>query len=69
MKKVIVFVAAAAALVACSKSEVTPALNSADTEISYLVAPKTKALASGLSEFNKDWTFQSTAFYLKKGTD
>ena len=62
MKKVIVFVAAAAALVACSKSEVTPALNSADTEISYLVAPKTKAEAS--RTFLTTWTFKSTAFYL-----
>ena len=64
MKKVIVFVAAAAALVACSKSEVTPALNSADTEISYLVAPKTKA-AETTPTFLRTWKFKSTAYYLE----
>ncbi len=64
MKKTIIFLAAAAALVACSKNEVIPAFNSADTEISYLVAPKVKAETT--PTFDRNWTFKSTAFYLPK---
>ncbi len=63
MKKTFIFLAAAAALVACSKNEETTYVSPADNEISFLVAPKTKA---GHTEFTNTWTFKSTAFYLPK---
>ncbi len=62
MKKTFIFLAAAAALVACSKNEETSYISPADNEISYIVAPKTKAATT--TEFNNTWTFKSTAFYL-----
>ena len=61
MKKSILFLAAAASLVACSKNEVTPVSSAEDVEISYLVAPKTKAT----TKFDQNWKFLSTAFYIK----
>ena len=64
MKKTLIFLAAAAALVACSKNEETTCISPADNEISFLVAPKTKAGTQ--TEFNTAWTFKSTAFYLPK---
>ncbi len=58
--------AAAAALVACSKTELVPAVeNDAETEITYTVAPKVRAT----TDFNKNWKFMSYAFYLGNKTD
>jgi hypothetical protein len=64
MKKSILFLAAAASLVACSKNEVTPVSSAEDVEISYNVAPKVKTETT--PTFDRDWTFKSTAFYLQK---
>ena len=64
MKKSILFLAAAASLVACSKNEVTPVSSAEDVEISYNVAPKVKAEST--PTFLRTWTFKSTAFYLQK---
>ena len=64
MKKYLFILASSAALVACSKNELTPAASVADQEITYTVAPKVKALTTGQIEFDKKWTFKSTAFYL-----
>lgn len=60
MKKYLFILAASAALVACSKNELTPAASVADQEITYTVAPKVKAV----TDFNTDWKFKATAFYL-----
>ena len=66
MKKYLFILAAAAALVACSKTELVPAVtNDAETEITYTVAPKVRST----SEFNKAWKFKSYAFYLANQTD
>lgn len=62
MKKYIFFFAAAAALVACSKNEVTPAFSNENTEIAYNVAPKTKA-----TDFSTSNVFASWAYYLPEG--
>ncbi len=64
MKKSLFILAAAVALVACSKNEVNPVSPSADVEISYNVAPKVKAETT--PTFDRSWTFKSTAFYLEK---
>ena len=64
MKKSILFLAAAASLVACSKNEVTPVSSAEDVEISYNVAPKVKTM----TKFNTGWKFKSTAYYLKKAS-
>ena len=61
MKKYFVFLAAAAALVACSKSELVPVTTETETEISYTVAPKVR---STVNDFNQDWKFKSVAYYL-----
>ncbi len=55
--------AAAAALVACSKNEVIPEVvnNDVETEITYLTAPKVRA---DVKDFDKNWNFKSYAFYL-----
>ncbi len=67
MKKYIFFFAAAAALVACSKNEVTPAFSNENTEIAYNVAPKTKALTGTQSDFDHGNVFTSYAYYLAPG--
>lgn len=65
MKKYLFFLAAAAALVACSKNEVIPAVaGDAEAEITYTVAPKVKA---DQLEFGTNLNFNSTAFYLESG--
>ncbi len=64
MKKTFIFLAAAAALVACSKNEETSYISPADNEINFLVAPKVKAETT--PTFDRNWTFKSTAFYLPK---
>ena len=66
MKKVFLIAAAVVALAACSKNEVLPS-SSINNEISFNVAPRTKALAAGQIEFNKDLTFQTYAYYLPDG--
>lgn len=63
MKKVFLIAAAVVAFAACSKNEVLPS-SSINNEISFNVAPRTKALTSGQIEFNKDLTFQTYAYYL-----
>lgn len=61
MKKLIVLFSAVAALAACSKNEVVPAVSGENVEISYKVAPRTKAEAQ---TFNTDNVFASWAYYL-----
>jgi hypothetical protein len=65
MRKYLFFFAAAAALVACSKNEVIPAVNEAETEITYTVAPKVR---STINDFDKNWNFESYAYYLANAT-
>lgn len=64
MKKLIVLFSAVAALAACSKNEVVPAVSGENVEISYKVAPRTKADPQA---FNTKNTFASWAYYLPKG--
>lgn len=66
MKKVFLIAAAVVAFAACSKNEVLPS-SSINNEISFNVAPRTKALPTGQIEFNKDLTFQTYAYYLPDG--
>ena len=63
MKKLIVLFSAVAALAACSKNEVVPAVSGENVEISYKVAPRTKADADPKA-FNTDNVFASWAYYL-----
>ena len=68
MKKYIFFFAAAAlSLAACSKNEVTPAFSDENAEITFNVAPKTKADAQNPSDFSHDNVFASWAYYLPNG--
>lgn len=68
MKKYFFILAAAAALAACAKNEVTPVLSQENTEIAYNVAPKTKALDPDKQEnFAQGNVFASWAYYLPKG--
>ena len=64
MKKLILLFSAVAALAACSKNEVVPAVSGENVEISYKVAPRTKADPQA---FNTDNVFASWAYYLPKG--
>lgn len=67
MKKYFFILAAAAALAACAKNEVTPVLSNENTEIAYNVAPKTKAgLTENQEKFTKGNVFASWAYYLPK---
>lgn len=67
MKKYFFILAAAAALAACAKNEVTPVLSNENTEIAYNVAPKTKAgLGPNQENFATGNVFASWAFYLPK---
>lgn len=61
MKKYFFILAAAAALAACAKNEVTPVLSQENAEIAYNVAPKTKAT----TDFATTNVFASWAYYLK----
>lgn len=61
MKKLIVLFSAVAALAACSKNEVVPAVSGENVEISYKVAPRTKADPQA---FDTDNVFASWAYYL-----
>lgn len=60
MKKYFFILAAAAALAACAKNEVTPVLSQENTEIAYNVAPKTKVT----TDFSTNNVFASWAYYL-----
>ena len=64
MKKLIVLFSAVAALAACSKNEVVPAVSGENVEISYKVAPRTKADPQTFDTNNK---FASWAYYLPNG--
>lgn len=64
MKKLIVLFSAVAALAACSKNEVVPAVSGENVEISYKVAPRTKADPQTFDTNNK---FASWAYYLPSG--
>lgn len=64
MKKLIVLLSAVAALAACSKNEVVPAVSGENVEISYKVAPRTKADPQA---FDTENVFASWAYYLPSG--
>lgn len=67
MKSTFFILAAAAALAACAKNEVTPVLSNENAEIAYNVAPKTKAgLTENQESFAQGNVFASWAFYLPK---
>lgn len=68
MKKYFFILAAAAALAACAKNEVTPVLSQENTEIAYNVAPKTKAPTANQENFAQDNVFASWAYYLSGTT-
>lgn len=64
MKKLIVLFSAVAALAACSKNETVPAVSGENMEISYKVAPRTKA---DPQTFDTKNVFASWAYYLPSG--
>ena len=64
MKKVFLIAAAVVALAACSKNEVLPS-SSINNEISFNVAPRTKAAPEAFDTHN---VFASWAYYLPKGS-
>ncbi len=67
MKKYpIIFFTAAAALAACSKTEVAPVQNDTRAEITYETAPVTKALGTNQYDFEKTKVFASFAYYHKE---
>ena len=63
MKKVFLIAAAVVAFAACSKNEVLPS-SSINNEISFNVAPRTKALTDDQSAFGVDNHFISYAYFL-----
>lgn len=63
MKKVFLIAAAVVAFAACSKNEVLPS-SSINNEISFNVAPRTKALTPDQSAFGVDNHFISYAYFL-----
>lgn len=65
MKKLIVLFSAVAALAACSKNETVPAVSGENMEISYKVAPRTKAETT--QAFDTKNVFASWAYYLPSG--
>lgn len=64
MKKVFLIAAAVVAFAACSKNEVLPSSSSINNEISFNVAPRTKALTPDQSAFGVDNHFISYAYFL-----
>lgn len=67
MKKLFYFAAAAVALAACAKNEVIPVNSGENQEITFNVAPKTKAdPQTQPGEFNTHNVFASWAYYLPK---
>lgn len=70
MKKLFYFAAAAVALAACAKNEVIPVNSGENQEITFNVAPKTKAAdldGKGHKEFATNHVFASWAYYLPEG--
>lgn len=68
MKKLFYFAAAAVALAACAKNEVIPVNSGENQEITFNVAPKTKADPEPKKEaFSTNNVFASWAYYLPKG--
>ena len=67
MKKLFYFAAAAVALAACAKNEVIPVNSGENQEITFNVAPKTKADPQPQT-FSTDNVFASWAYYLPNGT-
>ena len=67
MKKLIVLLSAVAALAACSKNEMVPAVSGENVEISYKVAPRTKAEPQTTQAFGTENVFASWAYYLPAG--
>ena len=65
MKKLFYFAAAAVALAACAKNEVIPVNSGENQEITFNVAPKTKADPQ-TDAFNTNNVFASWAYYLPK---
>ena len=65
MKKLFYFAAAAVALAACAKNEVIPVNSGENQEITFNVAPKTKA---GTQTFNPNWNFKAYAYYYAGGS-
>lgn len=67
MKKLFYFAAVAVALAACAKNEVIPVNSGENQEITFNVAPKTKADPEPKKEaFSTDNVFASWAYYLPK---
>lgn len=64
MKKSVLLLAAVATLAACAKNEVIPAFSAEENEITFNVAPKTKALSDTQTDFSHDNVFASYAYYL-----
>ena len=64
MKKLFYFAAAAVVLAACAKNEVIPVNSGESQEITFNVAPKTKA---GTQTFNTKWNFKAYAYYYAGG--
>lgn len=66
MKKVVLILAAAAAVAACAKNEVITDFANGENEITFNVAPKTKAIADGDSrtDFDHANVFTASAYYL-----
>lgn len=66
MKKVILILSAAAAIAACTKNEVIPVSSNENAEITFNVAPKTKADVQP-DAFDTNYVFCSWAYYLPAG--
>lgn len=64
MKKVVLILAAAAAVAACAKNEVITNFANGEDEITFNVAPKTKALGTNQTDFNTANVFTAYALYL-----
>ena len=67
MKKEMFVLAALATLAACSKTEVTPVASNVNSEITFNVAPRTKALSQTQTDFDHNNVFVSYAYYLGHG--
>lgn len=67
MKKEMFVLAVLATLAACSKTEVTPVASNVNSEITFNVAPRTKALSQTQTDFDHNNVFVSYAYYLGHG--
>lgn len=66
MRRIIALAATVAALAACAKNEVVLTPSSETSEITFNVAPKTKALGEHQQDFSTANVFASWAYYLDK---